>query len=135
MTIVDDSIPFVSHHKIIGAWGDSSTISYHGNNRFLQSSIQFFPFQQDNEEEGQEIHGTSHKRQSDNVYNVFLSEMDRRSEGYVNLILDSYKVFLQRTRYEDVCFMQSKLVELGLPLVTEDGTDSTSNLYYLLGRI
>jgi hypothetical protein len=89
LALVDDSIPFVSHHKMIGAWGDSLTISYHGNNR-VQSSIQFFPFQQDDKEEGQENHGTSPKRQtSDNVYNVFLSEMDRRSEGYVNLILDS----------------------------------------------
>jgi Copper type II ascorbate-dependent monooxygenase, C-terminal domain./Copper type II ascorbate-dependent monooxygenase, N-terminal domain. len=123
---VDDSIPFVSHHKIIGAWGDSPTIFYHGNNR-VQSSIQFFP---NNEQVTGTPPGTGQEERSDNVYNVFLSEMNRRSEGYVDLILDSYNVLLQRTRYENVCFSQANLTDFGLPLVTEDGINSK---LYLVG--
>jgi len=137
LIIVDDSIPYVAHHKIIGAWGDGTTISYHGNNR-VQSSIQFFPFKEKEEVDDGTSAPPNKERGSDNVYHVFLNEMDRRSEGHVDLILDSYNVLLQTTRYEDVCFSQSKLMELGLPLMDNGTNSSTSsstdtNLLYLVG--
>jgi len=97
--IVDDSNIWVANHKIIGAWGNGSTMSFHGNN-VVQDSVQLF-----SDDSGGSV---------GSAYANFLADMDKRSDGHAILKINNFKVPTDETTYEDVCFSVNDLVDLGL---------------------
>lgn len=106
--IVNDSSLWVANHRIIGAWGNASTISFHMND-VVQRSVQLFSDGPD---------GTN----SGDTYAGFLEQMNERADGHVFLKLNNYTIPAQETTYEDFCFTVNDLVELGL---YEDVNSST----------
>jgi len=85
---VDDSDVYFPDHNLIGAWGDSSNIMFHGN-QVVQTKIQLFT----NADTGSSGSG----------YDLFLDQM-ARSEGYVDLIAPEYDIPKVDTIYETFCF-------------------------------
>ncbi len=97
--LVDDSNIYVADHKIIGAWGGGSFMSFHGNNVVLRS-VQLFP-------------GPDGKGGGDE-YAIFKAEMAARAEGFADLTLSNYDIPREETTYHEACFTVNKLVDLGL---------------------
>lgn len=106
--IVNDSSLWVANHRIIGAWGSTSTMSFHLKD-VVQRSVQLFSDGPD---------GTN----SGDTYAAFLEQMNERADGHAFLKLDNYTIPTQETTYEDFCFTVNDLVELGL---YEDVNSST----------
>ena len=96
--IVDDSDILVLDHRIIGAWGDTPQISYHGNNR-VKSSIQLF---------------SSEELPVLNSFDNFQKEMSERAEGFASLQLSNYSIPKKPTTYHTPCFTTDHLVKNGL---------------------
>jgi len=96
--LVDDGDVYVLDNKLIGAWGDSDTISYHGNNR-ISTSMQLFPGAGD-------VAG--------NAYDIFQQDMTARAQGSVTLTLGALTIPTDETTYHNVCYTTNDLVEAGL---------------------
>ena len=75
--LLDDLNIWVADHKIIGAWDDESTISYHFGN-VVQRSIQLFT------DENSDTNG--------DAYVMFENEMDARADGHAVLRLNNYYI-------------------------------------------
>jgi len=108
--IVDDSNVFVHNHIIIGAWGDSTALSFHGQS-VARKSIQLFP-------DANNVAG--------DALAIFYEEMAERSDGSVSLTLDSYAIPRRETTYEEICYTVNDMIDLGL---YEDSSSSP----YLIG--
>ena len=98
VAIIDDSNVLVLDHRIIGAWGDSPYISYHGNNR-VKSSIQLFSCEELPAGDG---------------HSNFQKEMSERAEGFATLQLSNYAIPTSKTTYHSECFSMSRLISSGL---------------------
>lgn len=85
-------------HRVIAAWGDDPTVSYHGNNR-ARSAVRFYP-----------AHGKSGREED-----IFADEMTQEAEGYIDLIMPSHPISQNETEYVDLCFSHKDLVDLGMP--------------------
>ena len=105
----DDSSVHVLDHRIIGAWGDSASISYHSKN-VVKGSVQLF---------------SSDDLEAGNGFSVFQQEMDVRADGSGTLKLDNYNIPQAETTYYDECFVVADLVDLGLY------TDASSSTYII----
>ena len=101
---VDDTDIFVADHRLIGAWGSSPTIMYHGFNR-VRSSIQLFNM---NNGQNDAVAGAGVD------YDNFLKEMADHSDGSAVMVMDNYDIPTDETTYEDVCFDENQLKESGL---------------------
>jgi len=97
---VDDSSSFVEDHKIIGAWGSSADLVYHGNNR-VRSSVQLFDSQ-----EGDIAAGLN--------YESFITNMEARMDKSVFMGLTSLPIPLMETYYHDQVFTYNDLLNLGV---------------------
>lgn len=86
---VDDSDVYFPDHNLIGAWGDSSDIMFHGS-QVVQTKIQLF-INTDTDSSG-------------SGYSLFLDQMVERSEGYVDLIDTNFTIPKTDTHYETFCF-------------------------------
>lgn len=75
--IVNDSSVWVANHRIIGAWGSGTTISYHNKN-VVQGTVQLF-----SDDDG---------NSAGNAHANFLADMEQRSDGHVVLKLSDYQV-------------------------------------------
>ncbi len=104
--IIDDSNIYVADHKIIGAWGGSFSLGFHGKN-VVKGSAQLF---------------SSAEIQAGDGMTNFHKEMDERSDGSVTLKLDNYMIPQDETTYYTKCFTVDDLVTAGL---YEDSTSST----------
>jgi hypothetical protein len=94
-SIIDDSDLTVPPTQIIVAWGDSTTVSYHGNN-WLCHSVCFFG-----------------KKTDDN--NSFKNFMEEEAEGSFELRAVDFPVPLQETFYGEFCFLYADWIDLGVP--------------------
>lgn len=101
---VDDSSVFVQDHKLIGAWGLSRTheMSYHGRSR-IHTSIQLFqPRQSDKDgEDGNDV--IDQTSEPGLFYDQFQREMETRSDGSIDMNIQSYGIKLLRTEYYEEC--------------------------------
>ena len=113
--IVDDSVPFVPGPKVIGAWGDTPYMSYHGEKR-VHTTLQLYPSPSDTITDGY----------NGQAGGIFFKEINDRSEGSIDLVLGNYTIPLASTTYKEVCFSTTKLISLGLPL-------SNSSTVYIIG--
>mmetsp|Transcript_24488 Transcript_24488/g.37251 ORF Transcript_24488/g.37251 Transcript_24488/m.37251 type:complete len:636 (+) Transcript_24488:115-2022(+) len=96
--IINDASVFVHNHLMIAAWGDGSSIGFHGAN-VARKSVQLFPDEDNLAGDGQAI---------------FDAEMTSRAEGSVQLTLDGYTIPTRETTYSDVCYTVNDLIALGL---------------------
>ena len=85
----DDADLYFPDHNLIGAWGDSSDIMFHGS-QVIQTKVQLFT----NADTGSSGSG----------YELFLEQMTERSEGYVDLIDTDLTIPKVDTWYETFCF-------------------------------
>ena len=98
--IVDDSDVFVPPHRVIAAWGDTETMSYHGLDNRVRSSIRLHPRQGGSDE-------------SETA--AFQKSMGEESEGNFELRAVDYAVKPIVTEYVNFCFTNTDLVRLGMP--------------------
>lgn len=85
----------VPAHRIIGAWGDSTTISYHGTTNRVRSAVRFY--------------GQS------NEIATFYQSMKGQAEGSFEIRAVNYHMKPQETEYQHFCFSQQALIALGAP--------------------
>ena len=98
--IIDDSDVFVAPHRVIAAWGDTETMSYHGVDNRVRSSIRLHPRQGGSDE-------------SETA--AFQKSMGEESEGNFELRAVDYAVKPIETEYVNFCFTNADLVRLGMP--------------------
>jgi len=109
--IVDDSPTFVEDHKLIGAWGSSTDVTYHGDNR-VRTSIQLFP-----SEDGEVAPGLD--------YDGFIEQMEARMSGHIDLKLTQFNIPVMETYYHYEEFSFQDMVNSGL------FTDHTDEAYII----
>ena len=97
--IMDDSSPTSPPHRVIAAWGNEESVSYHGQNH-VRGAIRFHG------------EGVSDQTKFDNA-------MSTDSNGYVDLTARNYPVKEDETEYARFCFSTQDVVNSGLP----DGQD------------
>lgn len=96
----DDSDIYVSDHRVISAWGSTSSISYHGNNH-AKSMVQLF---------------SSESQPAGNGYLLFQQHMQEQARGTIMLMLEDYNLPAQRTTYHRECYSYNDLTNrLGVP--------------------
>ena len=97
--IIDDSSAMVAATRVIAAWGDSDTPSFHGSNA-ARGSIRFF--------------GTS---ETTDIQNYFEQAMAKESEGNFTVSAQSFVIPSNVvTTYQLFCFSREDLVDLGVPI-------------------
>jgi len=85
-TIRNDSELWGPPSRIIAAWGDMEFVSYHGDNR-ARASVRFF------------ADPSSSSSESD----VLLDVLEKKSDGYFDVVHDAYDIPAQRTTYKFLC--------------------------------
>lgn len=95
--LVDDKEGYLSPTRVIAAWGDSATPSFHGAN-FAIGTVRFF------------IDG------DDDLYESFASTMLRESEGSFDLKANDFVVPEEETTYIDICIDTDELMSQGVPM-------------------
>jgi hypothetical protein len=78
---LDDSSLMIPPHRIISAWGDSETYSYHGNNR-PKGSVRFYG------------------KDTGDAWETFRGTMDQEAEGYIDLVADDFLIPARETTYQ-----------------------------------
>jgi dopamine beta-monooxygenase len=101
---VDDSHVYVSDHRMISAWGSSSSIRYHGNNR-AKSIVQLF---------------SSDTQPAGDGYLVFQKHMQEQATGTMMLALEDYTLPTQRTTYHRECYSYNDLTSSLIGVPTSD---------------
>jgi len=96
--IKDDSTLDISPHNVIAAWGDTNTVSYHGSNDRVRSTIRFA---------GQDAG-------SDLV--TFARQVASLSDASFTVRPIDYPVKAVATEYADFCFSSANLTALGVPI-------------------
>lgn len=97
--IINDASGFVTPHRIIAAWGDSETPSYHGLNR-ARSAIRFYG-------KGDEA-------------STFKAAMERSAEGSFMVTSQEYLVPSDVvTHYGYTCYSRQDLIDQGVPDLDE----------------
>lgn len=96
--IVDDR-NFSDARRVVAAWGDTSSYSYHGPNR-SRGAIRFFGNEKSDE------------------WATFAAQMDSESEGSFDLLANDYAIPKDETTYADFCFQESDLLAMGIPVNT-----------------
>lgn len=92
--IVNDTSLLVSPARVIAAWGDTPTVSYHEPTSRVKSSIRF--------------HGSSN---TDNEHDVLQKSM----EGFLDTRAQDYPIKPIETEYAHFCFSLSDLLKQGMP--------------------
>jgi len=96
---IHDGNPRVPATRVIAAWGDSGTVSYHGTRNRARASIRWFAAQDEVD---------------DAV--AFQNAMARDADGSFDLRAVDYPIRRDRvTDYEHFCFSQAELIALGIP--------------------
>ena len=98
--IVDDSGNFVVPYRIIGAWSDGDSLSFHGKN-VVRSSVQLFS--SDTSEAG-----------PGSAFSDFQKAMSERADEYAILKLNNYTIPEKENTYYSHKFTVDDLVDLGL---------------------
>ena len=117
---VDDTSIFVTDHRLIGAWGSSPTMVYHGTNR-VRSSIQLFT--------PEDINGDETVLGAGSDYENFKQETSANSDGSGVIALSNYEIPAANTTYHIECFNTTDLIASGI-LNVENGTLATR---YIVG--
>jgi Copper type II ascorbate-dependent monooxygenase, N-terminal domain/DOMON domain/Copper type II ascorbate-dependent monooxygenase, C-terminal domain len=94
--LIDDSDLLVTATRVIAAWGESSTVSYHGQN-VARTSVRFFA-----------------NTTSDNL-DDFEKLMASQSEGSFVLRATNFSIPETETFYAHFCFTYNDLVAMGVP--------------------
>lgn len=92
--IINDSSFAVAPSRIIAAWGNTPTVSYHGKNR-ARGAIRWFS---DKDEQA-----------------VFDAAMKSGAEGSFELRALNYPIKAQETEYADFCFSKEDILAQGVP--------------------
>jgi hypothetical protein len=92
--IMNDALFTVSPSRIIAAWGDTPTVSYHGKNR-ARGAVRWFG---DKDEQA-----------------VFTAAMQSGAEGSFELRASDYPIKEQETEYKDFCFSREDILAQGVP--------------------
>ena len=101
---VDDTSIFFADHKLIGAWGSSPYMMYHGQNR-VHSSIQLFT------PDGNKVRDVSG---AGSDYDNFKTEMASYSDGSGVIALSNYEIPAVSTYYHEECFTTADLIQSGI---------------------
>jgi Copper type II ascorbate-dependent monooxygenase, N-terminal domain len=91
-----DGEDFIPASRVIAAWGDSATPTYHGPN-FAKGSVRFF--------------GSTN---TDSVVESFRSAMDLDSDGSFFVGASNYSVPVVETNYTNFCFTYDDFVSQGI---------------------
>ena len=104
--IVNDGSLEVANHRVIAAWGDTPSVSYHGPNR-ARGSIRFYT-----------IRTASVAAASDSIteQEMFAEAMANEAEGSFVVQADNYRVPARETQYSDFCLTQTGLENAGVPI-------------------
>ena len=111
--IYDDSGVSMPGHRLIAAWGDSTNVSYHGENVGMKVVILFSSTTPEMSPSKTRLHenesdGTK-KRQPKSIVNEF----------YIELRASNFTIPTNTTTYAQICFEADELLELGLNLTSE----------------
>lgn len=87
--------------RIIAAWGDSSSISYHGSNK-ARSAVRIF---------GDSVDGKSELE-------ALVSELESESDGYFDVREDNHEITNEETQYHSIC---TRADELNVDLSQDQG--------------
>lgn len=93
--ITNDADLWKAPTRIIAAWGDNDTISYHGANK-ARSAVRLFSDSNESE------------------MNTIINKMERTSEGYFEIREDNHEIPAKQTEYHEVCKAFSEL-DIDLP--------------------
>mmetsp|Transcript_9126 Transcript_9126/g.11244 ORF Transcript_9126/g.11244 Transcript_9126/m.11244 type:complete len:580 (+) Transcript_9126:121-1860(+) len=93
---LDDSNMNMPSHRVIAAWGDNDVV-FHGPKNRLQGSIRFY--------------GPSMTDEA-----IFLSAMDKESEGYFDLKANGYELSTAETIYKSFCFNATDINDQKVPM-------------------
>ena len=97
--IIDDSSSLIPATRVIAAWGDTSTPSYHGVDNRAKSSVRF-------------MGATS----SEEELATFRTMISTESEGNFSIQAVDYAIPAVETTYAYFCFSKADLLMLGAPL-------------------
>jgi hypothetical protein len=117
--IVDDSAPMVVPTRLIAAWGDSPTVSYHGLN-VGKISTKIFPTVDAQ---------TGSATETDVVPAAnFEKRMEEESDGYFEVVAANYSIPAQETTYHYVCKSFEELrAEFDLPAAENETLTLVAN--------
>ena len=96
--IIDDSSTIVAASRVIAAWGDSDTPSFHGSNS-ARGSIRFF--------------GTS---ETIDIQTYFAQSMAKEAEGNFTVSAQDFTIPAIETTYQLFCFSLEDLIDRGVPM-------------------
>jgi hypothetical protein len=94
--LFDDSSLLVAANRVVAAWGDTPTYSYHGPNR-ARGSLRFF-----GDDEGDELA-------------TFATNMAAEAEGSFDIRANNFAIPRRATTYQNFCFLETDLAAMGMP--------------------
>ena len=97
--IIDDSSNIIPATRVIAAWGDTSTPSYHGVDNRAKSSVRF-------------MGDTS----SEEELATFQTIVSTESEGNFTMQAVDYAIPAVETKYAYFCFTTTDLIAMGVPM-------------------
>lgn len=116
--IKNDAEPNHAPARVIAAWGDGETISYHGQNK-ARTSLRLYASQTEEDDGLTEME-------------VLMNTLEQQSDGFIDVLEDDFEVPAITTYYHNVCKTFEELnVELpegqdmvtmigGVPIITEE---------------
>jgi hypothetical protein len=114
----DDEV-FLAAQRVIVAWGDTETRSFHGDKN-VKGALRWFG-------DGDELSN-------------FRKLMDEKADGHFDLLVGNYTVPAERTTYVDFCLGWSDVVQQGIPesqgtismigIETLDGTEGARFVHH-----
>jgi hypothetical protein len=94
--IVNDTDVSIVPHRLIAAWGNDTSYSYHGLTNRARGSIRWFQ----NDPNGEDS---------------FASQMKAQADGSFELRANDYPIKPVETEYAYICFSYNDLIERGIP--------------------
>lgn len=96
--IMNDGDDFIPATRVIAAWGNTSTPSYHGINNRVKGAIRF--------------RGES----SGEISDLFQKNLESEAEGYFMVQAGNFSIPASETTYERFCISLNELIAQGVPI-------------------
>ncbi|KAL7433032.1 hypothetical protein ACHAXM_003380 [Skeletonema potamos] len=124
--IKNDRELWVASTRIIAAWGDTESVSYHGENR-ARTSVRIF----------------ADPSSSSSEFDAFLGVLAKNADGYFDVLADAYEIPAQETKFKYLCKSYDELTEQfgnetdvtmigATPIVTEETREFVHHFIVLL---